>query len=147
MNKTQINYFKERVDTVDKIVQRKYKQRFPFIEDHSLEEMIGMIVNSQVRFREEEFRKADCPRLIGEPKQVLSKLFEFPGEEEIKSKNERIGKLYERLINRISQKFRQLVDEFVLERIEDPAEKLREMENKEYLTQGELNELERIYNT
>ena len=142
MNKSQINFFCERIDVAKHRVMREH--RYSYELKYSLEELVGMIINGSARFKSEIIEGDYCPIIPTKPEQALQTFFEFPGEEELKAKEQYRSKIIKRVSDRIDKDFESLKDFFVMKEIDDPREKIKEMQEKCYFTHQEIRDLEKM---
>jgi len=113
MNHTQINYFNRRMNALVNIITNKMREALPLKNRLTFQEKAGLIASGKATFREEIFTGADCPSY---PK--LFDCFEFPGEDDIAAFNSAQSALIEKTEEKIKATAAQLMDAYVLEKIE-----------------------------
>jgi len=124
MNKTQINYFEERMFRIQKSVLDRLEKELPMRDRPDKVELAGMIATGKARFKEEMFTGPNCPSSI-----YLFDAFEFPGEDDRQACNSARSAEQAKIVAKVKEECRKLIDQFVLERItfEEAAAKLENM--------------------
>lgn len=124
MNKTQINYFEERMFRIQKSILDRMETELPRHEGPSALERAGMIASGKARFMEELFTGPNCPS-----SRNVFDCFEFPGEDDRQAFNSARSAEQAKIVAKVKEECRKLIDQFVLERItfEEAAAKLEGM--------------------
>ena len=144
MNKTQINFFCERAAIIERRVKRDHFDMYEYDPELSIEEMVGMIMNGQAKFKQEVFGSDRCPNLSGNTKRALKELYEFPDEDLRKATAATREKILDLVERRIYKYREDLEDQFVMKNIEDPKAALTEFEDKDFFTKDEHEKLSKI---
>jgi len=124
MNKTQISYFEERMSRIQRSILERLEKELPLRAKPDKVELAGLIASGKARFKEEMFTGPNCPSSI-----YLFDAFEFPGEEDRQAFNSARATEQAKIVAKIKEECRKLIDQFVLERItfEEAAAKLEGM--------------------
>lgn len=120
MNKTQINYFKEKVNQALKEAIRGIEESMPEVSDLTTEEKVGQITAGKARFRLEEFAGGRCPYAADK----LFQFFEFAGDDEIEMQQRVRVREIDKLVKKARREADTIATNFVLEKLEDPAQAL-----------------------
>lgn len=145
MNKSQINFFCDRVSIVKHRVIKDHSNAFLPAEDLSIGQIASKIHSGEAPFRIELFENSNCPRPSGcSTRDFLEEFFAVPELDEIKSQRGERTRILRTIENRIATYAERLKEDFVMEEIADPRQALREFENKNFFTSYEMQVLGKI---
>ena len=139
MNKTQLNYFEQRVRSIKHIQISKVQEEFPLLKELSLEEKAEQIHIGNARFILYETIQnsgGKCPYISSD----LSVLYHIPKVQLIIQKNSRIMQLRNNVIMRIEKHAAFITDKYVIMNKSDCPEILQEFENMNFITEDDKND-------
>ena len=132
MNKTQINYFCDKIEAALRKIKNSCYSQEEDDEDIDTkfeltqEEKIGQILKGEARFKAELFECGSCPSYSGK----MFDFFQFVGEDELLAKKLSYKKELETKLNKIEKEAKReaerLKDDFVLERLADPTKAIND---------------------
>lgn len=122
LTKTQINYFKDRIQSLLNTCQWNLSERLPFEDNLTREEKLGLILSGKVQVRD-DLNVDSCSRFY------FLDAYYFPTDDAVKTRNAAIAARRGQVMVRLKAQAERLTDQFVLGRV-TPEEAIEKMEKK-----------------